>query len=88
MWDSRNGIHLKDRAALLYLVKAMIFAETDQDLQSAYGVAQNDKTAKKNPNFLKHLDEKWKKHNLWSIALRSDIPVRGNNTNNIAEAAI
>lgn len=88
LWNSHHGIVLPDRSKLIFLVKDMVFACSQEDLEKCYACALNDATASKYDNFRKYIQNIWDRRNQWSLALRQDLPMRGNNTNNISEAMV
>ena len=88
LYEGKNHILHSNRATLLKLVKALVYARSDRDLQLEYKKFLAHPVVRKYPNFLKHIQALWPRRQEWALAYRSSIPVRGNNTNNLSEAGI
>ncbi|KAG1662450.1 hypothetical protein GQR58_020947 [Nymphon striatum] len=88
LWEGKNNIRKDHRPDLLFLVKKMTFASSIEDLKKAYAELQANAIASRYPNYLAHCEKLHERRHAWAVCYRHDLPVRGNNTNNYAEAAM
>lgn len=88
LWDSHNGIPKKDRPYLLQSFKRMVYAETSGELNNCYDAFCHDAIAQQYPKCVDHLGKIYERRQAWAICLRSDLPTRGNHTNNFVESAM
>ncbi|KAG1662103.1 hypothetical protein GQR58_021112 [Nymphon striatum] len=88
LWEGKNNIRKDHRPDLLFLVKKMTFASSIEDLKKAYAELQANEIAGRYPNYLIHCEKLHERRHAWAVCYRNDLPVRGNNTNNYAEAAM
>ena len=87
LYDKKNKISTRDRIILMNLVKSMVYAKTDNELQKQFSEFQSHELVTKY-NFLKHVQGLWDKRKEWALCYRENLPIRGNNTNNISEAGV
>ena len=91
LWDSKQCIHKDDKQPIIDLVKKMVFAGTESELQMQYlhltDTSANSYTTKY-PQILPRLQQFWERRTEWALSYRLDRPTRGNFTNNYAEAGI
>ncbi|KAK8385132.1 hypothetical protein O3P69_012136 [Scylla paramamosain] len=73
---------------LLSAVKKMTFAGSVIALEKAYPEVQANDIASLYPNYLAHCKKLYDRRQAWAVCYRHDLLVRGNNTNNYAEAAM
>ena len=57
-------------------------------MQTRYTSLISSETAQKYPHFVNHMSTLWEKRNLWAHCFRKSLLIRGNHTNNYAEAGI
>jgi hypothetical protein len=88
LWDSKNGIKKEHRQHLLAVLKDMVYAETVELFDCKYEDAINNSTVNKYPRLGEHLQSLHERRVEWALCFRSDIPVRGNNTNSYCERAM
>ncbi|XP_071959838.1 uncharacterized protein [Antedon mediterranea] len=89
LWDSKHKIDKNDRPHLLNIFKAMVYAETEDDLHSMFKrTTEADATSLKYPGFVAHVNEIYERRVTWSLAHRKDLRTRGNNTTAYCEAAM
>ena len=86
--EGSNHVHKEDRVILIRLLKGLVYARTKESIQSQYNELLNNSTARKYPPFLKHLSEVWDKRQSWAHCFHKTLLIRGNHTNNYAEAGI
>jgi len=86
--DGKNKIHKEHRQVLMSKMKELVYAKTEQTLNSKYKDLSSDSTVKLYPKFLEHIKNYWSKRQRWALCFRTTLMTRGNNTNNYAEAGI
>ena len=69
-------------------MKELVYAKTEQTLNSKYKDLSSDSTVKLYPKFLEHIKKYWSKRQRWALCFRTTLMTWGNNTNNYAEASI
>ena len=88
VWEGKNRIHNDDRAVLINLVKTLVYAPSVQLLQQRYDEFKKNPTVLKYPHFLQHIQSLFPRCQEWALCYLTKLPVRGNHTNNYAEASI
>eukprot|EP00057_Strongylocentrotus_purpuratus_P017237 XP_011671711.1 PREDICTED: uncharacterized protein LOC105441859 [Strongylocentrotus purpuratus] len=88
LWEGKNQIRKEHRPQLLFAVKKMTFSMSENTLEEAYEELQGSDVARLYPNFLAHVEKLYSRRQAWAVCYRQDLPTRGNNTNNYAEAAM
>ncbi|KAJ8018274.1 hypothetical protein HOLleu_43823 [Holothuria leucospilota] len=89
LWNQNNRIVKADRPYLLGVLKSMIYAESEEDLETIFQrSAENDPITQKYPNYVKHLETQYLRRDLWAVAARKDLSTRGNNTTAFCEAGM
>ncbi len=84
--DSKNAVHKDDRVMVIGAFCAIVYAEIK--ISYIISLLKKNSIIIKYPNFIKHLNTHWKKWCLWAHCYRIDILLRGNHTDNYAEAGI
>ena len=88
--DSKNGVlKHEDRLVFIKKIHNMVYA-TNEELLIRYYNQLLEKTPEtiKHPNFIQHVKSLWDKRHAWAHCYRTILPIRGNHTNNYAEAGI
>ena len=90
LWDSKNTIPKEDRPHLFALMKDMVYAETVEELEDRWEACTRDATLRKHSSRSAqlHVSNVYEKRERWALCFRQGLPVRGNATNNYAEAAM
>ena len=88
LWDGKNRIYHKDRAVLINLVKTLVYAPSELLLRQRYIEFKKNPTVLKYPHFIHHMDSLFPRCQEWALCFRTNLPVRGNHTNNYSEASI
>lgn len=88
LWNLKQSIHKEHRPFLMNLVRNVLFANTTQECDEYYDNLKHDDVARKYPNFIKYMEEYWKRKQEWCLSFRAGFFTRGNNTNNYAESSI
>ncbi len=70
------------------IVLALVYAKSELILKKKFEEFASNSVVKKYANFLKHMEGLWPCRQEWATCYRSKLPVRGNNTNNLSEAAV
>ena len=87
--DARNRICQNDRVILIGKLKELVYAKTEIILNCLYTkLTKECPESTKYPHFLQLLSALWEKRQLWAHCYRTDLPLRGNHTNNYAEAGM
>ena len=92
MWrwllSSKNSIHKDERQYLMNLVRKLVYARKETELNTEYEQFTSNTVAKQYPNFMAHMEGYWKRRKDWAICFRNSETMRGINTNNYAESGI
>ena len=86
--DSKNKIAHKDRIDLMHIIKSMVYAKSELELNTIYAGLNIHKVGNKYQKFINHVRSLWPKRIEWATCFRNTLLIRGNNTNNYAEAGI
>ncbi len=86
--DSKNSIAKDDRATLIGKVKELVYARTDTELSSQYQCFLKAPEVLKYPKFSHQMQLLWPRRQEWAHCYRRACLVRGNHTNNYAEAGM
>ena len=86
--NGQNKITNADRLSLIKDVRSLTYCKTESALQTQFEHLLTSVTANKYPNFIKHLKKIWEKRFSWAHCYRQTLLIRGNHTNNYAEAGI
>jgi len=73
---------------LINKIKELVYAKTEQTLSSEYQELASNDTVKLYPKFMQHIKNYWPKRQRWALCFCNELMIRGNNTNNYAEAGI
>ena len=91
LWDAKHGIAKEDRQPIMLLVKSMLYTPHEQDFHQKY-VSIMKKTPNsyttQYPNLRHRLEQIWERRSEWALSYRVDKIMRGNHTNNYAEAGM
>jgi len=77
-----------DRLPAFSLVKALVYADTEDQLQELFADTMNDPVVTGNTRLQKHVQDLYDRRPEWALCCRKDLPVRANNTNNYVERAM
>lgn len=88
LWDHKSGIAKEHRQYLFSFLKGMVYAQTEAKLESEFSKAMEDSCVQRHVNVHSHLQQLFSRRQEWAQCCRSDLPVRGNNTNNFCESAM
>ena len=90
LWNQNNRIENKDRQVLLLKFRAVLYAETKDELADHLEHLYADDIVNKYPQFVKHLRRDiFPKMKAWSLERRISecLPTGNNNTNNLVESS-
>ena len=88
LYDSKNKIKNEHRRELIGKVKELVYAKSEKQLLSLYEQFRSSELLHIYPQFLQHMETLWPRRREWAWSYRETLPIRGNHTNNIAEAGI
>ena len=88
LYEAKNRIHKADRITLLSKMKEFVYAQTEEELQRTYERFSADCDVCKYPQYIKHVQLLWPLRKEWAHCYRKTSLVRGNHTNNYAEAGM
>jgi len=88
LWDHKTGVKQQYRQQLFSILKAMLYASSEEQLRSLFEAAVSDATVQQHDKVLKHLQCLYDRCSEWALCWRSDLPVRSNQTNNYCESAM
>ena len=82
--DSKHQIIKEDRKSIMDKMKRILYAPVDSEMELHY------RELKQNfyhlyPLLQKHFELLWDRRRFWALSFRSNLPTRGNNTNNYIE---
>ena len=88
LYEGKNKISNQDKSFLLSLIKEMVYAKTEAQLEKLYEEFKCHRTVLKYTNFINHINALWPKRKEWALCFCTELRVRGNHTNNISEAGV
>ena len=69
-------------------LKALVYAETEEQLIHLYSAVEKGPVTNKYPNYLEHIQTLWPHRQEWAHCYQKRILIRGSHTNNFAEAGM
>lgn len=88
LWDSKNGVPEGERPELFHLLKDILYASTEEEMDNNFRRAEISLLLSKHPKVQRYLVNLYQRKSEWAICCRSSLPIHGNNTNNFVEAAM
>ena len=88
LWDHKTGVQKQYRQQLFSVVKAMVYATSEDQLHNLYQAALSNTTLQEHAKVLTHVESLYERCSEWALCWRSDLPVRSNQTNNYCESAM
>jgi len=88
LWDVKNGVNLHHRGKIFGFLKAMVFSSSENMLLDHFNAALANSIVCKYPNVCDHLHDIVVRRSEWALCCRSDMMIRGHNTNNYCESAM
>ena len=86
--DGKNRILHDDSVTLIQKVKDLVYAKTTKALKERYQQFLKSPEVLKYPNFVNHIKSLWDHRSEWAHCYCARKLVRGNHTNNYAEAGM
>ena len=77
---------MEDRRHLLLAFNKILYAENEDDVQNYFDDLVSWDTASEYPNFEKYVTDVFEDCEAWALCYRVNLPLRGDNTNNLCEA--
>ena len=84
--DKTNDVRNEDRPFLLAAFKKVLYADSEATMESNFEELLVDNTVSKYKRFVNYIKNVYRDRNMWAMCYRSDLPLRGNNTNNYCES--
>ena len=88
LYDGKNKINHQHRKELITQVKQMVYAKSVSQLDELYKKFNQNEVVRRYPKFRSFIKKWWQKRMEWALCYRKSLLIRGNHTNNIAEAGI
>ena len=88
LWDHKSGVQQQYHQQLFSMLKAMVYASSEEQLHSLFQAAVTNETVQQHDKVLRHLQSLYERWSEWAVCWRTDLPVRGNQTNNYCESAM
>ncbi len=88
LWEGKNRVRKEHRNLLINQVKDMVYAQSDTTLHELFSSFQSNDVVQTYPNFITHMKSLMEKAKEWAHCHRKCLMIRGNHTNNYAEAGI
>lgn len=86
LYDKTHGIDSDHRVELMGTIKSVLYVKTVEELTNRIPKMLADKKVKKYFNLVAYLKELVERKKEWAICYRSNLMIRGNDTNNHCEA--
>lgn len=83
---AKNGIPKDSAMEFFQQFRSIMYAATTTECEQKYNLAIE--AGRSFPNYVRYLQTYWQKKDMWALSYRSSLLIRGNNTNNITEAAM
>lgn len=88
LWKSEHGVEKNHRNTIFQAFKRALYAEKETDFNLYFTQMMENEILKKYPK----VRDYFKEYNVckkdWALCFRTDLPIRGNNTNNYAESTM
>ena len=79
---------MENRQQFFRILKDMLYAPSENDMETVFKNAISNCLVKQHPKVLSHLESLYKRHPEWTLCCRSKLPIHGNNRNNFCEGAM
>ena len=86
--EGKNHVLKDHRQIILLKVKGLVYAHSEEQLNTRFQELLSDEIAIMYPHFIKHLQSYWPRSHKQAVCLRQHLLIRGNHTNNYSEAGI
>jgi len=86
--NGQNRICNGDRQLLMLKTKNLVYAASESQLLNLFDEFKKCELVKKYPKYLAYIQSHWDQRKDWALCYRKHLLVRGNHTNNYAEAGI
>ncbi|CAB5362409.1 unnamed protein product [Rhizophagus irregularis] len=82
--NSKHHINKEDRVTIMAKMKEILYAQTGSDMYTHYDEFKQQ-FYHHYPQLRKHFELLWERRCFWALSFRSELHMRGNNTNNYIE---
>lgn len=88
LWNASNEVLARDCCELFGYIKRLVHASSESTFHSVYDEMLANDTVQKYPGIINYVKKLYERRQEWSSYYRVSLLTRGQNTNNISEAAI
>ena len=88
LWDNKTNVKRESRQQLFMVLKSMLYATSMEQLCMLFHNAIGNAIVAIHPKVVRHLQSLYDRRSEWALCCRSDLPIRGNHTNNFCESAM
>ncbi|KAK3932908.1 Hydroxylamine reductase [Frankliniella fusca] len=88
VWDSKHKVPAEDRVEVHFLFKDWCYIDDRDRFEQMYKDILNHPKIKSNANLVKQITGYYERKEEWALCFRTDLLLRGNNTNNYSERTI
>ena len=88
LWNAKHGIPQIDRPEMFSLVKQLMYCTTAEAFEDIYTSGIESAVMERHVAFQSYVTALYVRKEIWTLAYRDTLLVRGNNTNNFCEAAM
>lgn len=88
VWDSSNGVSADHKKDLYFYFKRMVHARSEHDFNNYHGLLYADQRFQSYPKVKDYVDKLMTRKDEWALYTRINLTTRGQNTNNLSEAAM
>ena len=86
LFERKHNIASHDRTVILLLFKKVVYAESYTEMEETYDELVMSAVVNKYPRLVTYFDTLFDIREDWTLSCRTNLPIRGNNTNNLVEA--
>ena len=86
LFDKNHCIEQSDRREILLLFKKALYEDTEEAMDRIFEEMLQTNMVSKYPNLIAYLETLYEYRNAWAVCYRSNLRIRGNNTNNTVES--
>ncbi|XP_026286606.2 uncharacterized protein LOC113212209 [Frankliniella occidentalis] len=87
-WDSKHNVKAEEKEEVFFIFKDWCYSKTEEDFKKFYLEMLNNPLYSKNKFLVKQVKGLFLRAREWALCYRSELLIRGNNTNNYSEITI
>ncbi|KAK3916869.1 Hemoglobin subunit beta [Frankliniella fusca] len=88
VWDSKHNVKAEEKEEVYFIFKDWCYTRTEEDFLKHYHDILCNPLYSKNKFLVKHVKGLFLRAREWALCYRSELLIRGNNTNNYSEITI